>query len=283
MKFMINDYWRLMRFDKPIGILLLLWPTLWALWLAARGAPSLPILLIFLIGVVLMRAAGCVINDIADRRIDGQVQRTAKRPLATQAIQPQNALILFGILCLIAGSLVWFLNRLTLYLAVAALALACLYPFTKRFTHWPQAFLGLAFAWGIPMAFAAQLNQVPLLAWWLFATTLVWIMVYDTFYAMTDREDDLKIGVKSTAVLFGQYDRLILGGMQIAVLISLALIGWRCQLNRLFYLFWFGALLLAGYQQYLIRRRESKACFRAFLNNHWFGCLIFLGIWLGMG
>lgn len=271
-----------MRLDKPIGILLLLWPTLWALWLAAKGFPPIPVLVIFITGVVLMRSAGCVINDIADRHIDGHVQRTAGRPLARQFPIPlRNALILFGILCLIAGSLVWFLNGLTICLAVVALGLACLYPFTKRFTHWPQAFLGLAFAWGIPMAFAAQLNQVPLLAWWLFATTGVWIIVYDTFYAMTDRADDLKIGVKSTAVLFGQYDRLILGSMQIMVLVSLALIGWHCQLNRFFYSFWFGALLLAGYQQYLIRHREPQACFRAFLNNHWFGCLIFLGIWLG--
>lgn len=271
-----------MRFDKPIGILLLLWPTLWALWLAAKGIPAFPILFVFIAGVVLMRAAGCIINDIADRNIDSHVQRTAQRPLATGTIPLKRALLLFGILCLTAGSLVLWLNRLTVCLAITGLALACLYPFTKRFTHWPQAFLGLAFAWGIPMAFAAELNQVTPLAWWLFATTGVWIIVYDTFYAMADREDDLKIGVKSTAVLFGRYDRPILAGMQLAVLISLALMGWHCQLNYLFYIFWLSAAALAGYQQYLIRRREPINCFRAFLNNHWFGCAIFLGICLGL-
>ena len=183
----IHDYWRLMRFDKPIGIFLLLWPTLWALWLAANGTPPISLLVIFIAGVIIMRAAGCIINDVADRHLDGAVQRTRNRPLATQTIKLRNALKLFALLCVVACALVLFLNRLTIYLAGLGLVLACAYPFTKRFTHWPQAFLGLAFSWGIPMAFAAQQNQVPALAWWLFITTCLWVIVYDTLYAMVDR------------------------------------------------------------------------------------------------
>jgi len=277
----IYEYLRLMRFDKPIGIFLLLWPTLWALWIAAQGTPPLKLLLIFIAGVIVMRAAGCIINDVADRRIDGAVARTQHRPLAIQSIPLSHALLLFAGLCALAGILVLFLNRLSLYLALIGLLLAGLYPFTKRFTHWPQAFLGLAFSWGIPMAFAAQLNHIPLLGWWLMATTGLWIIVYDTLYAMVDRRYDIPLGVKSTAILFGNYDRLIIAGMQITVLISLALIAQYCQLNWPFYLGWICALGLVIYQQYLIRHRDPAACFQAFLNNHWFGCAIFIGFWLG--
>lgn len=274
------EYWRLMRFDKPIGILLLLWPTLWAVWLAADGAPALKIIAIFIAGVVVMRTAGDIINDVADRHIDGLVQRTRHRPLAQQTISLRNALLLFGILCAIAGVLVLFLNRLSFYLAIVGLGLACLYPFSKRFTHWPQAFLGLAYSWGIPLAFAAQQNQTPPIAWWLFATAALWVIAYDTFYAMVDRPDDLRIGVKSTAVLFGNYDRFIIGCLQGVVLLSLLGIAHFYRLNWEFYLGWGCALAFAIYQQYLIRNREPGACFRAFLNSHWFGCAIFLGIYL---
>lgn len=275
-------YWRLMRFDKPIGILLLLWPALWALWLAAGGVPPVKILAIFVLGTILMRAAGCIVNDFADRHIDGHVQRTQHRPLAKRDIPVRNALCLFAILCITAGSLTLFLNRLSLYLAILGLGLTALYPFTKRFTHWPQAFLGLAFAWGIPMAFAAVQNQIPPVAWWLFAATGLWVIAYDTLYAMTDRADDLKIGVKSTAILFGHHDRLIIGSLQAIVLLALALIAHHLQLNARFYLGWTIALALVVYQQYLIRERQPQACFQAFLNNHWFGCAIFLGFLGGL-
>jgi len=274
----IYEYLRLVRLDKPIGILLLLWPTLWALWLAAKGPPPWKILLIFMSGVVIMRSAGDIINDIADRRIDGSVTRTRNRPLVTQTIPLKNAWALFIALCLLAGILVLFLNTFSLYLAFIGLLLACLYPFTKRFTHWPQAFLALAYSWGIPMAFAALQNQLSLLTWWLFATAGLWVILYDTFYAMTDRPDDIKMGIKSTAVLFGDKDKIIIGCFQVLVLISLILIGIYCQLHWPFYLGIVIAGLLAIYQQYLIRRRDPVACFKAFLNNHWFGCAVFIGL-----
>lgn len=276
------EYWRLMRFDKPIGTLLLLWPTLWALWIANRGAPNPLILTVFVLGVILMRAAGCIINDIADRRLDGKVQRTKTRPLVLQTIPIKNALILFFSLCLIAAGLVWLLNPLTIVLAVFALMLTLIYPFMKRFTHWPQAFLGLAFAWGIPMAFAAELNTVPMTAWWLFGATALWIIAYDTQYAMIDRPDDLTIGVKSTAILFGRHDRLIIGLLQAFSLLSLLLLADFLGLNFSFYWGWGCALILAVYQQFLIRHRHPKACFKAFANNHWFGCCLFIGFLLGI-
>ncbi len=278
---MYYEYWRLMRFDKPIGILLLLWPTLWALWIAGQGQPHLYILTIFIVGVILMRAAGCIINDIADRHFDHQVQRTKNRPLATQTIPLKNALLLFSLLSLLAGGLVLLLNPLTIALAVIGLIIAIIYPFMKRITYWPQAFLGLAFAWGIPMAFAAEKNDVPAIAWWLFATTALWIIVYDTQYAMVDRSDDVKIGVKSTAILFGKQDKIIIGILQTAVLISLLLFAHHLNLNFNFYLGWGCALILAIYQQFLIRHRDPHACFKAFLNNHWFGFAIFIGFLLG--
>lgn len=276
-----THYLRLMRFDKPIGIFLLLWPTLWSLWIAAKGPPRWLNLIIFILGVIVMRAAGCIINDIADHRIDSQVSRTAARPLARRIISISSAFILFVVLSILALTLVLCLNFLTIKLAFIGFLLATIYPFMKRWTHWPQAFLGLAFAWGIPMAFAAEIGSVPMLAWELFAITFLWVIVYDTQYAMVDREDDIKIGVKSTAILFAGYDRLIIALLQLVVLVSLASLGYYLQLKIYFYLGLLAAAVLAVYQQYLIRQRQPKACFKAFLNNHWFGCVIFLGICFG--
>lgn len=279
----IAEYCRLMRFHKPIGILLLLWPTLWALWLAAGGLPPLKILAVFIVGVVLMRSAGCVINDVADRNFDGQVRRTQQRPLATQTISVRAACLLFLFLVILAAGLVLiFLNRLNVYLAMIGLMLACFYPFTKRFTHLPQAILGLAFAWGIPMAFVELQHQLSWQSGWLFATTGIWIIVYDTFYAMADRADDLKIGVKSTAILFGKYDRVITALLQILVLLSFSGIAFYHHLHWMFYIGWSGALSLMFYQQYLIRTRDPGSCLQAFLNNNWVGFALFCGLWMGL-
>lgn len=271
-------YARLMRLDKPIGIYLLLWPTLWAVWLAGEGRPAFTIVLIFILGTVVMRSAGCVINDFADRRIDPHVKRTCQRPLATGEVSSREALGLFIALCLLAFGLVLFLNRFTILLSLIAVVLAAIYPFMKRYTHWPQFFLGLAFAWAIPMAFAAQQNSLPALAWWLLLTKILWTIAYDSMYAMVDRDDDLKIGVKSTAVLFGQADRLIIGLLQIAVLGLLIFIGQQAGLGTAYYLSLAVAALLALYQQWLIKDRRREPCFRAFLNNHWFGLVVFLGL-----
>ncbi len=267
-----------MRLDKPIGFLLLLWPTLWALWIAAHGHPHFSILIIFILGVILMRAAGCVINDIADRHMDGKVSRTQLRPLPQKIISTRSALLLFFVLSALSLLLVLWLNALTIQLAVIGFGLAALYPFTKRWTHWPQAFLGLAFSWGIPMAFAAETHHVPGLAWALFFINLLWVIAYDTEYAMVDREDDLKIGVKSTAILFAQYDRLIIACLQLTFLFGMALLGIDLQFKTYFYFGLFMALLMALYQQTLIYSRQPPACFKAFLNNHWFGLFTFLAV-----
>ena len=280
MKQRLHQYYLLTRLHKPIGILLLLWPTLWALWLAAEGVPSLPVLLVFVLGVVLMRSAGCVINDYADRAFDPQVRRTGERPLATGQVTPREALILFAVLCLIAFALVLTLNRLTIYLAFGALALAAAYPFTKRYTHLPQLVLGAAFGWAIPMAFAAVQDGLPKLAWLLFTVNVLWATAYDTFYAMVDREDDLKIGVKSTAILFGEADLLVIGILQILVLMGLVLVGRMAGLGLFFYLGLLVAAGLALYQQYLARQRAPAGCFQAFLNNNWFGAAVFAGIFI---
>lgn len=278
----LNEYIRLMRLDKPVGIFLLLWPTWWALWTAAGGLPSLKLLIIFTAGAVIMRTAGDVINDIADRHIDGSITRTRLRPLATRTIPTRHALCLFIILCLWAGSLTLFLNRFAFTLAFAGLFLACIYPFMKRFTHWPQAFLGLAYSWGVPMAFAAVKNELPWVAWWMFATTALWVIAYDSFYGMADRDDDLRIGVKSTAILFGRYDTLIIGILQFAVLMSLAALAQYLHLAKSFYLGWGMALFLGIYQQYIVRFKNPSACLKAFRNNHWFGLAIFVGFALGL-
>ena len=271
-------YARLMRLDKPIGIYLLLWPTLWALWIAGEGKPDLLVLGVFVLGVVLMRSAGCVINDYADRNIDPHVARTCKRPVASGEVTPREALILFGVLCMLAFALVLLMNPLTVYLSFVAVALAALYPFMKRYTNLPQVVLGAAFGWAVPMAFAAQTGEVPRVAWLLFVATVLWTTAYDTMYGMVDREDDLKIGVKSTAILFGESDRVVIAVLQLLALGALVLAGQAASLDGYYY---FGLALAAGlvlYQQYLIREREPAACFKAFLNNHWFGAAVFSGI-----
>ncbi|MFP5506853.1 MAG: 4-hydroxybenzoate octaprenyltransferase [Gammaproteobacteria bacterium] len=280
MKQRLHEYWLLMRLHRPIGILLLFWPTLWALWIAAQGWPDLHILIVFVLGVVLMRSAGCVINDYADRRFDPHVERTRDRPIAAGRVSPREALVLFALLCLLAFMLVLTLNRLTVQLAFGGALLAAVYPFTKRYTHLPQLVLGAAFGWAIPMAFAAVLGEVPKIAWLLFTVNILWSTVYDTFYAMVDRDDDLKIGVKSTAILFGESDRLVIGALQILTVGGLVLVGRMADLGLYYYLGLLVASGLALYQQYLARQRDRAGCFQAFLNNNWFGAAVFAGIFL---
>ena len=274
----LRDYASLMRLDKPIGIFLLLWPTLWALLIASGGNPDPKVLLIFVAGVVLMRSAGCVINDYADREFDRHVSRTQNRPLTAGRVTTKEARVLFVILCLFAFVLVLQLNLLTVGLSVIGVLLAAIYPFLKRVTHLPQVFLGIAFGWSVPMAFAAQTGSVPQIAWLMFVATVLWATVYDTLYAMVDREDDRVLGLKSTAILFGESDRQIIGLLQVMLLISLLMIGHQAELGLVYYLGVLFAAGFAGWQQYLIRFREREACFKAFLNNNWFGAVIFLGI-----
>lgn len=278
----LREYALLMRLDRPIGNLLLLWPTLWALWIAAGGWPHWQVLTVFVLGVLLMRAAGCVINDYADRNIDPHVSRTQHRPLAAGRVTSKEALTLFALLTLSAFALVLTMNWLTIGLSFIGAALAASYPFMKRFTHLPQAYLGIAFGWAVPMAFAAQANHIPLIAWLLLLATLLWAVIYDTFYALTDRKDDLKIGVKSTAILFGKHVRLIIGILQIALLGLLVIIGNMAALSWPYYV---GLAVGAGlflYQQWLTRDAEPQAGFQAFLNNNWFGAAIFVGIFASL-
>ncbi|MFA0810399.1 4-hydroxybenzoate octaprenyltransferase [Microbulbifer epialgicus] len=271
-------YWQLARMDKPIGSLLLLWPTWAALWLAAGGWPGLHLFAVFTFGVILMRAAGCAVNDFADREIDGRVKRTAERPLASGAITPRAALGLFAGLSLVAFALVLTTNKLTILLSLLALGLAFCYPFAKRYTHLPQVVLGAAFSMGIPMAFAAVTGEIPPQAWLLYTANLLWTLCYDTFYAMVDRDDDLKIGVKSTAILFGEMDKAMTATLQLLVLIALLFIGQRFNLGAIYYLSLIAVAGLFAYQQWLIRDRLRGACFQAFLNNNWVGLAIFGGI-----
>ena len=274
----LHHYYRLTRLDKPIGTLLLLWPTLWALWIAGEGSPSPKVVVVFVVGVALMRAAGCVINDYADRNIDGHVKRTRERPLATGAVTPREALTLFGVLCAAAFALVLTMNTLTIALSFVGAGLAALYPFTKRYTHLPQLFLGAAFGWATPMAFAAETGSVPPLAWLLFIATVIWAVIYDTMYAMVDRDDDLRIGVKSTAILFGEADRLIIALLQLLMLADLLLVGMRAGMGVPYHLGVAMAAALMGYHQYLIRERLRPACFKAFLHNNWLGMALFIAI-----
>ncbi|MCC8465504.1 4-hydroxybenzoate octaprenyltransferase [Photorhabdus bodei] len=271
-------YCRLVRIDKPIGALLLLWPTFWALWIAGKGIPDMHILLIFTVGVFLMRAAGCAINDFADRKFDGYVERTKTRPLPSGAISEKESKILFVVLALVSFGLVLTLNKMAIWLSVVGLALAWLYPFVKRFSHLPQFVLGAAYGWAVPMGFAAVSESLPLECWLLFLVNIFWSVIYDTQYAMIDRNDDLKIGVKSTAILFGRFDKLIIGLLQLAMLLVLVLVGYMMNLGGIYY--W--SLLLAGtlfiYQQKLIAGRERELCFQAFLNNNYVGLVLFLGI-----
>ncbi len=276
----IREYVILTRLHRPIGILLLLWPMLWGLWLAAEGRPDILVLTVFVLGTVLMRSAGCVINDYADRKVDPHVARTRERPLAAGRISSKEALTLFVLLCLTAFALVSLMNGLTIALSFAGAFLAASYPFMKRYTYLPQVYLGAAFGWAIPMVFAAQTGTIPIIAWVLFAANVFWVVAYDTAYAMVDREDDIKIGVKSTAILFGQYDRLMIALSHVISLLLLAYVGWVSRLGIVFFLGLVAAAGLAMYQQWLIREREGGACFKAFLNNNWFGVAVFTGIFL---
>jgi 4-hydroxybenzoate polyprenyltransferase len=274
------QYVRLMRLDRPIGTLLLLWPALWALWIASDGHPDPHVFVVFVAGVVLMRSAGCAMNDFADRNIDPHVRRTRDRPLAAGRVTPAEALLLAAGLGLIALGLVLTLNRLTVLLAVAGAALAVTYPFTKRITSLPQFYLGAAFGWSVPMAFAAQTDAVPTLAWVLFCAVVLWAAAYDTMYAMVDREDDRKLGVRSAAILFGDADCLLIGLIQVLMLLSLYLAGRDAGLGG-----WYLAGLVAAagymlYQQVLLHSREPERCFRAFLSNNGLGAMIFAGILL---
>jgi 4-hydroxybenzoate polyprenyltransferase len=274
----LREYARLMRIDRPIGIWLLLWPVLWALWISAAGRPDERIFVIFVIGTFVMRSAGCVINDFADREFDPHVSRTRDRPLAKQSVSPAEALAVFGVLGLVALALIIPLNRPTQVLALIGGVLAVTYPFLKRFFALPQAYLGLAFSWSVPMAFAAQTGELPLVAWVLFVAGVMWTTAYDTIYAMVDREDDLIIGIRSSAILFGRADRAIIALLQAGALAGLALAGHLSHLGRWY---WAGLALAAAtaaWQQYLIRDREPAACFRAFLNNNLFGLAVFGGL-----
>ncbi|MEY3808028.1 MAG: hypothetical protein RI893_1004 [Pseudomonadota bacterium] len=274
----IKQYGLLARFDKPIGILILLWPALWALWVASAGKPDILVLTVICLGVVLMRAAGCVINDYADRDFDPHVQRTRQRPIAAGKVAPKEALVVFIVLCLCAFGLVLLLNNYTILLSFVAAFLAASYPFMKRYTQLPQAYLGIAFGWAVPMAFSAQNNSIPPVAWVMYLAVVLWALVYDTMYAMVDKDDDLKIGIKSTAILFGAYDRQIMGGLQVIILGLLITVGQMAQAGWPYYS---GVLIAAGlsiYQQKLIFHREKALCFKAFLNNHWFGLAVFSGL-----
>ncbi|MBK1693472.1 4-hydroxybenzoate polyprenyltransferase [Chromatium weissei] len=274
----LANYVLLVRLNRPIGIFLLMWPALWALWLAGNGHPPWQIVIIFVLGVVLMRSAGCAINDFADRKVDGQVTRTKERPLATGTVTPREAIWVFLVLSVTAFILVVQLNWQTVALSVIALLLTFIYPFMKRFTHVPQLFLGAAFGWAIPMAFMAVNETIPNSAWMLFATTLIWALIYDTQYAMVDREDDLQVGIKSTAILFGQWDRVIIALLQLVFLSFLLGIGLNSGRGVWFISGLILALGFALYQQWLIHAREPHACFQAFLNNNYLGMTVFLGL-----
>lgn len=274
----IPHYIRLMRIDRPIGTLLLMWPMLWSLWLAAEGMPSIKNLIIFLLGCFIMRAAGCVINDYADRDFDGHVKRTVDRPLATKSVTEKEALALFASLGISAFILVLFTNPLTIKLSLGGIILAACYPFMKRYTYFPQVVLGAAFSWGIVMAYAAEADHLPKEIWLVYIANTVWAVVYDTFYAMVDRDDDLKIGVKSTAVLFGDYDRLITAFLQAFIIFTLLLVGYQFNLGAIFYLSLIVVSCLFVYQQVLIENRQREACFKAFMNNQWVGVALFIGI-----
>jgi 4-hydroxybenzoate polyprenyltransferase len=274
----LDLYASLIRFEKPIGFYLLLWPTLWALAIAAEGSPDGWILFVFVCGVFLMRSAGCAINDYADRDIDLHVARTRERPLTSGKIAPREALAVFAVLGLIALLLVLTLNRFTVQLAVGGVLLAASYPYMKRFHYLPQVHLGAAFAWGIPMAFAALTGEAPKQAWLLYVAALIWTVAYDTMYSMADREDDLKLGLKSTAILFGDYDRIMIAVFQLLFLLALVLVGLDLEFSGVYYLGLGLAALLLGYEQFLIADRKPAHCFAAFLHNHWVGAVVFAGI-----
>jgi len=274
----LKQYGLLMRVDKPIGSLLLFWPTMWALWLASEGTPKILHIVIFTCGVFLMRSAGCVINDYADRNIDGNVKRTSKRPLAVRTVTEKEALMLFIVLALCAFILVLMLNQLSIILSFVALAIATVYPFMKRVTYFPQVILGMAFSMSIPMAFAAVQDEIPMTAWLLYIANLLWVLAYDTLYGMVDKKDDLKIGVKSTAIFFGEADLQITGIVQGMFIFGMLLVGGQFGLNYFFYISVLISAALITWQIYYCRRREADKCFKAFLNNNWVGMVLFVGI-----
>lgn len=275
-------YAQLIRLDRPIGFYLLLWPTLWALWIAAKGWPDALVLFVFVSGVFLMRSAGCAINDFADRNIDPYVQRTMHRPLAARRISEKEALLVFSILSLCAFLLVLLMNSLTIYLSFVGIALAASYPFMKRFHYMPQVHLGAAFGWAVPMAFTAQANEITAMTWLLFMATVLWASAYDTMYAMADKAEDLQLGMKSTAILFGEADKFIIGLLQALLILDLVLIGNQASMGLFYYLGIIIATGLAIYQQYLIKDRIPKLCIQAFLNNNWFGLAVFAGIFIDL-
>ncbi len=273
-----HQYWILARFNRPIGILIVLWPALWALWIASAGHPDTLVLTVICSGVVLMRAAGCVINDYADRDFDPHVERTKQRPIAVGKVKPKEALWFFVILCLWAFGLVLLLNTYTIALSFVGAFLAASYPFMKRYTQLPQAYLGIAFGWAVPMSFSAQTDSIPPVAWVMYLAVLLWALVYDTMYAMVDKEDDLKIGVKSTAILFGAYDRHIMALLQLIIINLLIIVGQMQGLGLPYYCGLVVATGLCIYQQKLIFYREKSRCFKAFLNSNWFGLVVFIGL-----
>jgi len=274
----LEQYAILVRLNKPIGILLLLWPTMISLWIAAQGWPDTDVLIVFVLGVILMRSAGCAINDYADRHIDGSVARTKDRPLVSGKVSEKEALIVFATLCICAFGLVLLMNKLTIMMSLIGAVLAASYPFMKRYHFLPQVHLGAAFGWTVPMAFTAQANELAPVTWLLFLATVLWTTAYDTMYAMADREDDLKIGVKSTAILFGPLDKKIIGVIQAMLIMALLLIGQRSELSGFYYTGVVAASVLAIWQQYLIKDRDPALCFNAFLNNNWFGLVLFVGL-----
>ena len=278
----MNAYIRLMRLNKPIGTYLLLWPTYWALFLSAKGWPDIDLLIIFTLGVLVMRSAGCVINDYADRNIDQNIARTKDRPLITGEVSPKSALRLFVFLLIIAFGLVLLTNALTIQLSLIALALATLYPFTKRWTHLPQVVLGVAFGMSVPMAFSAQTGSIPLSAGWIFLATIVWTLIYDTFYAMADRDEDIKIGVKSTAILFEKYDQIFITFLQILLIIVFVVIGNLFDLGPIYYFSLVIILIFMIYHQFLMKKRQKELFFKAFLNNNFIGMTAFIGIFLSV-
>lgn len=278
----IKLYSNLMRLNKPIGIFLLLWPTLWALWIAADGRPTFRVLSVFILGVVIMRSAGCVINDMADHKFDGFVERTKTRPIVREQVKLIEAFILFLFLCGLGFLIALQLNQLTIKLSFVAVLLAIIYPFTKRVISFPQVILGAAFAWSVPMAFAAQINEIPLIAWVLYIISILWPVAYDSIYALMDREEDLKIGVKSTAILFGNWDIMLIMLIQGLVIISLLFVGLYLKMNVCFYIGLFIASLNVTHQYGLIKSGDVKKYYRAFYSNHWLGLIIFIGIVFGL-
>ena len=278
----MNAYIRLMRLDKPIGTYLLLWPTYWSLFLSAKGWPDIDLLIIFTLGVLVMRSAGCVINDYADRNIDQNIARTKDRPLITGEVSPESALRLFVFLLIIAFGLVLLTNALTIKLSLIALALATLYPFTKRWTHLPQVVLGVAFGMSVPMAFSAQTGSIPLSAGWIFLATILWTLIYDTFYAMADRDEDIKIGVKSTAILFEKYDQIFITFLQILLIIVFVVIGNLFDLGPIYYFSLVIIFIFMIYHQFLMKKRQKELFFKAFLNNNFIGMTAFIGIFLSV-